>query len=187
MLRRAFTLVEVVVVIAIIVVVSAVLAGGIDVLLPSNQRDSPYEVLRKAVDTAWYGAATEHRRLTLRFDAEAGALILSPAGNGSEKRTGGTTGDSADATGADAPNTATAGAAPTGAVFAFGKDDEASVRFLRAPDDGGTLQRTVDTPFARLEFSPWGGSTPAIIELTVGSETFLYRLDPFGGGLEKVK
>ncbi|MDR1817228.1 MAG: type II secretion system GspH family protein [Puniceicoccales bacterium] len=209
MLRRAFTLVEMVIVIALIGIVIAVLLTGIDSLLPSSRKDSPHDVLRKAVDFAWYSAASGHGRHFLVFDPEKFELRVLPAvvkkdaagdeadtvpegfarcpycgklhatGDGSETADGSAGDGASDSAGTAAPLCEN--------VFPFRRDD-VEVIFQRAPADaGGSLQTSLDTPFSRLEFSPWGGATPAIIELTAGGNTVRYRLDIFGGGLEALE
>jgi type II secretory pathway pseudopilin PulG len=161
-------LLEIIVVVAIVGITSAIVVVSLDDMLPDAQKDSPYEVLRKAVDTAWYGAATEHTRVTLAYDEDAVALVVR-------------SGESSVPSGESVPSGGKG-------VFAFNDSRVSAVRFARVPDaEGGTLQTTVTTPFPRLLFSPWGGATPAIIEMDIEGVTFRYRLDPFGGGLEALQ
>jgi hypothetical protein len=163
-------------VLALIAILSAIIVSAVDGLLAGERKDSPYEVLRKAVDTAWYAAATQHRQMSLDYDAEAGALVLR-AGAGSPEP-----GVAAKAgVGDGEPPKRDDGAR----VFAFDDARVAEVRFVRVPDaEGGSLQVTRTLPFPRIVFSPWGGSTPAVIEMDINGKTYRYRLDVFGGSLE---
>ncbi|MDR2982643.1 MAG: prepilin-type N-terminal cleavage/methylation domain-containing protein [Puniceicoccales bacterium] len=156
--KRAFTMMELLIALALIGIVSSIVVVSVDDLLNSAQKPSPLDTLRKAVDTTWYGSATGHGQMTLEYDEESGALIMRNAiGEAKE-------------------------------VFTFEDADVGPIRFLRAPDmSGGTLQMNSSEPFPFLIFSPWGGVTTAIIEMEIGKERYRYQLETFSGALEAVK
>lgn len=181
---RAFSLIEMMLVLALIAIISTIIVSTADGLLAGDRKDSPYEVLRKAVDAAWYAAATRHRQMSLDYDAEARALVLRPGtstlGPASSQITWDVTADEDDGE-VQASDDGTR-------VFAFNDERVATVRFMSTPnDDGGSLQTTRVLSFSRIVFSPWGGSTPAVVEMDIKGETYRYRLDVFGGGLEVFK
>jgi prepilin-type N-terminal cleavage/methylation domain-containing protein len=210
--RRAFTLIEVGIVIAIIGILVTVLLSGVEVFMPDRLKDPPKEVLRKAVDAAWYAAATGHGRHVLTYDPDANALVLRSFSNG-----GGSTSNfdltadgtnTANNTAADAndPNDddldpdladkppARGGSGGNGIsgrgphLFRFDDPNVTEVRFLRPPDEGGgTLQTTLETSLEQIVFSPWSGATPAVIEMDISGDTYRYALEVFGGALTPLK
>jgi len=214
-LRRAFTLVELVIVIAIIALATAALLTGLDYMLPSRE-DAPHTVLRKAVDAAWYRAATGQGSFSLAFDVEKKALIVRPlaavaaldgtssAAGDAEANAAGDAGNDSNQNQNSANNTSDddAGNKPVPViagnpvhglperdvvqVFAFAATPEVTaVRFARIPYDNEEFG-TNDTPHPRLLFAATGGITPAIIEMDIAGETHRYSLDIFGGGLEEI-
>lgn len=197
--QAAFTLIEVVVVIAIIGLATAAILAGVSSMLP-DEKDSPREVLRKALDAAWYGSATSHKRYALNYDEEANTLVVRPLSDtpavssgsqgsdtgGREADNNGTDADPGVASGADTADVPAAGEGVQ--HFPFNDDRVTSVTFVRIHDVGnGTLQATTNLTFPRLYFSPWGGCSPAIIEMEIGNEVYRYRLEVFSGALEDIK
>ncbi|MDR1498198.1 MAG: type II secretion system GspH family protein [Puniceicoccales bacterium] len=168
-MRRAFTLVEILLVIALIGISGAIIVANVDGMLASSRKSSPYEVLRKAVDTAWYEAATGHVKTTLSFDPETRTIRVRPL-----------TGTIASANPAQENNIRT---------FPFEDTRVTDLRFIPPPDEGGgSLQTTLATePLTRLLFSPYGGVTPAIVEMDMEGQTYRYRIDTFGGTIEAEK
>jgi prepilin-type N-terminal cleavage/methylation domain-containing protein len=201
--RQAFTLIEIVIVIAIIGLATAALLSGLSMIMPGDQKDSPREVLRKAVDAAWYASATGHGRFSLNYDEEANALVVRPFASGvataddaEEEFVGSDSGDSGNTDDSDDAEPALSENADSGnspgnesvQTFPFNDDRVTAVHFTRAPDTGnGSLQATTDISYPRLQFSPWGGATPAVIELEIAGEVYRYRLEVFGGALEDLK
>lgn len=73
----AFTLIEIVLVIALIAVASSVVIANFVAFADRGEEVSPEETLRSAIRSARFHAASERRITTIRFDKEAGALALS--------------------------------------------------------------------------------------------------------------
>lgn len=144
---------EVLIVIALIGMVGGMIAIATGDMLDAAKKPAPYEVLRKAVDAAWYAAATGNKPVELAFNADATALVL-----GSLAST-------------HAPATAME-------TFPFEDARVRSVRFLNT---------RLETPLPRVLFSPWGGATPAIIEMDLDGTVFRYALEIFSGALEPLQ
>jgi prepilin-type N-terminal cleavage/methylation domain-containing protein len=159
MRHRAFTLVETLIVLALIGLVGGIVAVATEGVIEGARKPSPYEVLRKAVDTAWYAAATGNSQVALVFDADASALVLARLAS------------------TQAPE-------PGMETFPFDDARVRSVRFLRA--SGAGLPGGRDAAFPRLLFSPWGGATPAVIEMDLDGAVFRYALEVFSGALESL-
>ncbi|MDR2845263.1 MAG: type II secretion system GspH family protein [Puniceicoccales bacterium] len=193
--NAAFTLIEMILVIALIGVISAVLLAGLGTLFPDMQKDSPREVLRKAVDAAWYNAAMGHGRFSLDYDEEANALVVRPVAGvlsseaDEEDAEGG--GDAeGDGAGEPVANEGAFGASFGAAeqVFRFEDSRVTGIRFVRSPDEGrGSLQSVSVISYPQLFFSSSSGCTPARIEMDIDGETYHYRLEVFSGALEDVK
>lgn len=156
--RRAFTLVEVLIALALIGTVSIIVVVSVDDLLDSARKSSPFEVLRNAVDKAWYAASTKTGTVFLYYDEGAGRLVLRDT------------------------------SAQPLAEFSFEDERVGPITFQRTPDTGGgTLAVSSTEPFPYLTFSPWGGATPAIIEMEIAGEVYRYQMEPFSGGLEALR
>jgi type II secretory pathway pseudopilin PulG len=194
--RRAFTLIEVVVIIAIIATTTVVLLYGLELMLPSAQKASPFEVLRKAVDTAWYRAATGHGQIALSYDPEKHLLrVTPPSGAGATSGVKSIAAQSEDGTddrpasrrdsGDTNPNDAPIEASADAQEFPFNDPRVTDVRFVRSLNVNSSFMAP-ETPFEQLLFSAAGGVTPAVIEMDVAGETHRYALDIFGGGLEDI-
>ena len=74
--RRAFTLLETVVCLAIICVLVGVISANFDSLLNSVNSQSPTQVLANAVKRAYNCAAENGTKTVLLFDAESANLVL---------------------------------------------------------------------------------------------------------------
>lgn len=190
--RHAFTLIEVMLVIALIGMATLLLLSGLEPMLHDARKTSPYETLCKAIDAAWYGAANNHEQYVLEYDAGSKTILVYPL---RKQATGTATPRDENATPPgeslknDSINPDGANASGTDSEiqqFAFAPGRVDSLEFLRPPDVGrGTLQHTSDFPYPCLYFSPWGGVTPASVILTSEGRTFRYSIEPFGGALEK--
>ncbi|MDR2863208.1 MAG: type II secretion system GspH family protein [Puniceicoccales bacterium] len=182
-MRRAFTLLELIIVIAIVGFASAIIVFSLDDVMASVRKPAPLEVLRKAVDAAWYGAASGHKRMALSYDVEKRALMVRTLETVSAVTPETTSAEDSPEVPQKEPEVAA-----EVAVFAFEDERVLDVRFTRVPDDGGgALQVTETAPFPRLVFSPWGGVVPTIVEVDIDGAIYRYQLDMFGGGLEAVK
>lgn len=73
----AFTLVEIVLVIALMAVAASVVIANFVAFSERGNETSPEETLRAAIRSARFHAASEREITTLRFDKESGALAIS--------------------------------------------------------------------------------------------------------------
>ena len=153
--QSAFTLVEVLIAIALIALAGALVVTSIDDLLVSQRTRSPYEVLRAAVDKAWFSATEGRGCFFLYYDKEQRCLLVKDENGMPEE------------------------------VFPFEDELVQEVVFERTPDTGGgALKMSERTPFPFLVFSPHGGVTPATVLLKMSNESYRYRIEPFSAALE---
>jgi prepilin-type N-terminal cleavage/methylation domain-containing protein len=75
--RAAFTLIEIVLVIALIAVAASVVVTNFLAFADRGEVVSPEDTLRSAIRSARFHAASERRVTTIRFNKETGALALS--------------------------------------------------------------------------------------------------------------
>jgi general secretion pathway protein H len=75
--RSAFTLIEIVLVIALMAVAASVVIANFVAFADRGQESSPEETLHAAIRSARFQAASERIPATLRFDKETGTLIIS--------------------------------------------------------------------------------------------------------------
>lgn len=150
-------MVEVLIVIALIAMVGTVLVVSLDNLLEGRKIHSPYEVLRTAVDKAWFASTEGRGQMFLYYEEEKRCFVVRNENGETE------------------------------AIFPFEDELVSEVTFERTPDTGeGTLRVTTTEPFSFVVFSPRGGVTPATVALELGNATYRYRLEPFSGALEAV-
>ena len=75
--NAAFTLIEIVLVIALMAVAAGVVITNFVAFADRGEETSPQEVLRAAINAARFQAASQRQVTSLQFDKEAGALTLS--------------------------------------------------------------------------------------------------------------
>lgn len=154
--KRAFTLIEIVVVIALIALVSGVVVWRFDLLIPAMKQPSPEQALKRACTHAAHYAATQKRRCFVRVDAQNHALhVETVAGEPIE-------------TFSFAPGSRTV-------ELCFRLDTRESTRIFSP-----SQLAIIDV----LEFHPAGCATPALIEILNDRKAEkCFRMDPFSGGL----
>ncbi len=156
--RRAFTLVELLIVLSLVAIVGGIVVVGIGEMLDSAGKKSPYETLREALDTAWYESANGHGDCFLYYAGGETGLILRNAA-GEEIKS-----------------------------FPFGDSPVKDVRFTRPQDTGGgSLRAEKSGEFPCVAFSAAGGVTPARVEMEIGGAVYRYQIEPFSGAAEAVK
>lgn len=153
--RAAFSLVEILVVIALIGLLAAVVAMNVTSMAGGlGPRPLP-EILKRAVRDARFEAAFHKEVVTLRFDQEAGAFIVSDShGNVVRSRESGY-------------------GLASGAV---------QVRFHQILPKTGTSAWSVReerAPIPAVRFHPDRSSTPFIAEIEINGESSEHRYDPF--------
>ncbi|MGN0835207.1 MAG: Tfp pilus assembly protein FimT/FimU [Candidatus Spyradosoma sp.] len=157
---RAFTMMELLVVIALLGLVSAFVAVRFDALVPALESPSAETSARRAFALASHRARTLRRAFFVRLAADGGSLSVEDAdGNAAE-------------------------------VFPLRRDGNAPALRLRAdPRDGSTLfapagLREIDA----AEFHPSGCATPTLVEILKNRKTEkLLQADPFSGALTERK
>ena len=150
-------MVEVLIAIALIAMVGTVLVVSLNDLLEGRKTRSSYEVLREAVDRAWFASTEGRGQMFLYYEEEERCFVVKNE-NGEPE-----------------------------AVFSFEDELVRKVTFERTPDTGGgTLRVTETEPFSFVVFSPRGGVTPATVALEMANEIYRYRLEPFSAALEVV-
>jgi len=165
--RPGFTLIEIILVLGLIVVASSIVVVNFIAAAERGDGDLPPEAtLRKAIRQARLQAAREGRIVTLRYDAEAGALVL----DGGSREAG--------------DKDAAAGARlPLGEAFA-GRGG-AAVRFyhvapVRGLDGFGRRGERAFREADQVRFAPDRSSSPFAVEIDRGArdaERVVY--DPF--------
>lgn len=152
--RSGFTLLEILLVIALIAVAVSVVILNFAAFSDRGENSSPEEVLTEAIREARFIAASQRTTTTLRFDEESGTLLLEPAGM----------------------------QFPINADF--GPDGRGKIRFFLIPPAVGLAafpepnQTRLETDF--VAFASDRSSSPFIVEidLGLGNPTRL-RFDPF--------
>lgn len=76
--RAGFTLLEIILVFALIALAAGVIIANFTTFLNFEDRVDPEETLRAAIRSARFQAASERDVATLHYDKEAGALIVGP-------------------------------------------------------------------------------------------------------------
>ncbi len=157
---RAFTMTELLVVIALLGLVSAFVAVRFDVLVPALAEPSAEASARRAFALASHRARTLRRAFFVRLDADGSALSVEDADGNAD------------------------------AVFPLRRDGNApALRLLADPRDGATLfvparLREIDA----AEFHPSGCATPTLVEILKNRKTEkILQADPFSGALTERK
>ena len=151
----AFTLVEVVVVIALMAVMIGVFVANLDSLTGGELRRPLPDILQKAVRDARYEAASTKEPVTLSFDAERGVFVVrAQDGTIAKERESG-----------------------------FGpKSRELEITFYRllpARGTGGIGSREERDVITAVAFHPDRSSTPFVVELEIDGQRSEHRFDPF--------
>ncbi len=154
-MRRAFTLIEIVVVIALIAIVSGAVALRMDNLVPGLRRVSAEQAVERACTLASHLAWTEKKRFFVATTNDNSAIVVENSH-----------GESIE-------------------TFPLPSDTKQKVRFRVDPRDSTTFFVPAQLEeIAEIEFHPSGCATPAVIEiLTNGKTTKIMQMDPFSGGL----
>lgn len=154
--KPAFTLIEIVIVIALIALVSGVAVWRFDALIPAMKTPSPEKTLMRACTQAAHYAWTQKRRCFLRMDAETRNLKIEDAHGNTI---------SAFPFAENASET----------ELCFRLDTRESTRIF-SPSE----LEIIDA----IEFHPAGCTTPAVIEILRSRKAVrCFRMDPFSGGL----
>ncbi len=153
--RAAFTLIEILLVLAVIALLSSLFLTGVAVLTARDEQTLE-EVFEQAVREAKWKALDGGRPVTMEFDDEKKAFVL---------RRGG-------------------GEVLAEYPVELGGDSVRVRFFHKRPRDGYVLIRgeLVQTdPVDRVAFFPDGSSTPFTIELRYGGDMTSYPVDPWTG------
>jgi prepilin-type N-terminal cleavage/methylation domain-containing protein len=148
--RGGFTLIEILLVVALIGLISWILIGGSTALMA--QKDSPDEQFWKATGAARKEALEEGKSVVMTYDDKARGFVLN---DGSQKKTIGVTG--ADDLVID---------------FHPVKSDSSSTSLI-----GGTLVET--EPLAAVTFYNDGTCTPFRVQLRSGASAHVLSVDPW--------
>jgi len=153
---KAFSLIEILLVVALIGLVGGLVAINVNAIFAGlGERPLP-EVFRFAVREARYIAARDKEPITLRFDAQRSAFIISDDSNAEQS------------------------------VFETGylpEENAVKVDFYQIlPDVGinsGNILVSARYKISRIVFHPDRSSTPFEVELRYGVQTSTHRYDPF--------
>jgi type II secretory pathway pseudopilin PulG len=75
-LRSGFTLLEIILVFALIALAAGVMIANVSTFLSFDDQIAPEDTLRSAIRSARFQAASDRKVTVLRFDKETGALII---------------------------------------------------------------------------------------------------------------
>jgi prepilin-type N-terminal cleavage/methylation domain-containing protein len=149
-----FTLIEILLVIALIAVASTLVIVNFAAFVERGASRAPEEVLRSAIREARFTAAADRVVTELRYDDESGSLLIDPGG-------------------ASFPINAD-----------FGPDGRGEIRFYLIPPTQGLNtfsdpdRTNLETP--AVSFAPDRSSSPFVAEIDLGSGTPVrLRFDPF--------
>lgn len=152
--RSAFTLIEILLVIALIALASSVVIVNFLAFTDRGDSTSPQEVLSQAIRRARFVAASDRIVTRLRYDDESGALQIAPGGESFTIN-------------AD-----------------FGPEGRGEIRFFLIPPAVGLgafpdpQRTTLQVP--DVAFAPDRSSSPFVVEIDSGSGTpTRLRYDPF--------
>lgn len=151
---RGFTLIEILLVIALIAVAASVVLINFTAFADRGEETSPKEVLSAAIRKARFIAAAERTTTKLRYDNESGTLQIDPSGE-------------------QFPINSDFGPEGRGEIRFFLIEPATGMRAFSDPNDAKLETTTV-------AFAPDRSSSPFIVEIDTGegSPTRL-RFDPF--------
>lgn len=160
--RGGFTLIEILLVIALITMVSSVVIINFNAFIDRGESTSPEEVLTAAIRKARFTAAADRVRVKLGYDEDSGSLQIEPGGESFSIN-------------AD-----------------FGSGGRGEIRFFLIPPAEGLgrfpdpTRTTLRTPV--VAFAPDGSSNPFLAEIDSGSGTpTRLRYDPFSSVIRTEK
>ncbi|MFU8848113.1 MAG: Tfp pilus assembly protein FimT/FimU [Opitutales bacterium] len=160
--RGGFTLIEILLVIALIALASTVVILNFNAFTDRGESTSPEEVLTAAIRKARFIAAADRVTAKLRYDQESGTLQIEPGGESFTIN----------------PD--------------FGPDGRGEIRFFLIPPAEGLgrfpdpTRTTLRTPV--VAFAPDGSSNPFLAEIDSGSGTpTRLRYDPFSSVIRTEK
>ncbi len=153
--RNAFTLVEVIVVIAILAIVSGAVVMRLDGLVPALEKVSAEHTIERALTKAAHLSWTEKKKFFVKTNSKTGEIFIE---NSHGK---------------------------TIETFPLAENSVQRIRFRLDPRDSSKFFVPAQLEeISEVEFHPAGCTTPAIIEiLTNGKTTKIFQIDPFSGGL----
>lgn len=160
--RNAFTLLEVLLVIALIALAASVVIVNFTAFADRRENNSPVEVLTKAVREARFIAAAQRITTRLSYNLENGTLVIEPDGREFTINTN------------------------------FGPEGRGEIRFFLIPPAEGlgsfpdTESSTLQTP--SVAFAADRSSSPFIAEIDTGSGSPIrLRFDPFSSVIRTEK
>jgi prepilin-type N-terminal cleavage/methylation domain-containing protein len=160
--NRGFTLIEILLVIALVAVASTLVIVNFAAFVDRGESRAPEEVLRSAIREARFTAAANRVVTELRYDEESGTLVVNPGGESFSINQD------------------------------FGPEGRAEIRFYLIPPAQGLARfpdperGNLETP--AVFFAPDRSSSPFIAEIDFGSGTpARLRFDPFSDVLRTSK
>ena len=157
--RRAFTLLEIVIVIAMIALASGIAISNMGELVPALEKISPEKSVERACSLAVHSAWTRKKKFFVRLVPEEKKIFVEDvSGNVIEEFS-----------------------------LSQTRERERTVKFFADYRDGTRIfsPSQLEEIF-RLEFNPAGCATPALVAIEKdGRAEKIFQLDPFSGGLEE--
>lgn len=159
--KKGFTIIEVLLALALIALVAGLFAANFDALLTSLEERRPEKVLYDTIREARYQALQQHEPMRLKFDKEAEALVVFKEGE--EKAVY---------------------KVDIGDRFEVGFDVIGSAQMARGAFRSSSMRGGNGED--EVVFYPDGSSTPVLISLTEEGETVKLKLDPLSCGIRVV-
>ncbi len=164
---RAFTLIEILIVLALVGVMAGLVAGNASIFIEGSKYEPPDRVLKKAVVDALFLSSENKRVAYLSYHEENATFLISDASGGVLSRHGLFEGETEDSK--------------------RDKDDNPKITFrsigpLSGSAGGSTVYDEGQLLVKRVPFH-FGASVPfeAEIELKGDSENAIFKFDPFSG------